>query len=69
MDANDVADTTAAGDTFCGYVAAGLSAGSTIADACRTANAAAALACTVPGAQPSFPTVVAVHEFLDRSGG
>ncbi len=51
----DVVDTTAAGDSFCGAFAAALAAGHNIGDAVRRGNAAGALACTKPGAQPSIP--------------
>ncbi|MFD2647466.1 ribokinase [Devosia albogilva] len=51
----EVVDTVGAGDTFCGYFAAGLSAGDTIERAARRAAAAASLACTRAGAQPSIP--------------
>ncbi len=48
-------DTVGAGDTFCGYLAAGLSAGLALEDALRRAAAAGALACLKPGAQPAIP--------------
>lgn len=48
-------DTTAAGDTFCGALAARLAAQSPLADALRFASAASALACTRLGAQASVP--------------
>ena len=49
-------DTTAAGDTFCGALAARLAAGDGIDAAAEYANRAAAIACTKMGAQPSVPT-------------
>jgi ribokinase len=49
-------DTVGAGDTFCGYLAAGLSAGQPMADALALASTAASLACTKAGAQPSIPS-------------
>ncbi len=51
----DVVDTTAAGDTFVGYLAAGLAAGWPITDAAKRANAAAALTVGRPGAADSIP--------------
>lgn len=48
-------DTVGAGDTFCGYLAAGLGAGLGLEDALRRAAAAASLACLKPGAQPAIP--------------
>lgn len=60
----DVVDTTAAGDTFNGALAVELARGTDLRAAARFANAAAALACTRPGAQPSIPTRDAVEQFL-----
>lgn len=48
-------DTVGAGDTFCGYLAAGLSEGLSLEAALRRAATAGALACLKPGAQPSIP--------------
>ena len=59
-----VVDTTAAGDTFCGYLASGLAGGLSLAEACSRANAAAAHACTKAGAQPSIPFVDDVLSFM-----
>lgn len=59
-------DTTAAGDTFCGTLVAHLGRGETLAQAMRTASAAAALACTASGAQSSIPTALAVDTFLGQ---
>lgn len=64
-----VVDTTAAGDAFCGALAARLAAGATFADALRYASAAGALAVTVLGAQPSLPTQEAVEALLARVRG
>ena len=59
-------DTTGAGDTFCGTLAAHLGRGETLAQAMRTASAAAALACTASGAQSSIPTAMEVEAFLSQ---
>ena len=48
-------DTTGAGDTFCGVLAATLAAGRDLRAAARYAAAAGSLACTRPGAQSSQP--------------
>jgi ribokinase len=48
-------DTVGAGDTFCGYLAAGLDQGLEFASALKRAAAAGSLACTKAGAQPSIP--------------
>ena len=52
----EVVDTTGAGDTFVGTLAARLAQSEQPAEALRLANAAAALACTLPGAQAAMPT-------------
>ncbi len=48
-------DTVGAGDTFCGYLAAGLDAGHDLETALRRAAIAGSLACLKPGAQPAIP--------------
>jgi ribokinase len=59
-------DTVAAGDAFCGGLAAGLARGSSLADALRWASAAGALATTTRGAVPSLPSLAQVSELLER---
>ncbi|MGH3716591.1 MAG: ribokinase [Micromonosporaceae bacterium] len=51
----EVVDTVGAGDAFCGTLAARIAAGDPLAEAARYANAAGALATTVPGAVPAMP--------------
>ncbi len=57
-------DTTAAGDTFCGALAARLAMHAGLADALRYASAASALACTRLGAQASIPARADVEAWL-----
>ena len=57
-------DTTAAGDTFCGVLTAGLDRGIALSEALRNACAAGALACTKAGAQSSIPSAEEVRTFL-----
>jgi ribokinase len=59
-----VVDTTAAGDSFCGALAACLATGKPLREALRFANAAAALAVTRAGAQPSLPQRSEIEAFL-----
>lgn len=51
----EVVDTTAAGDTFCGGMAVGLSEGMSLQSACAFGSKAASIACTKKGAQQSIP--------------
>ncbi len=53
----DVVDTTGAGDTFCGGLAAALVRGDGIEDAIKFANKAASFAVTKLGAQSGMPTL------------
>lgn len=57
-------DTTAAGDTFTGYFAAGLAEGKEIPEILKTACAAAALTVSKMGAAPSIPTAEETKAFL-----
>ncbi|MEY2478570.1 MAG: ribokinase [Actinomycetota bacterium] len=60
-------DTTAAGDAFCGTLAAAVAAGRTLPDAVTTAVVAGAIAVTRAGAQPSLPTAAEVAALLEES--
>ncbi len=62
----DVVDTTGAGDTFCGVLAASLAQGAPLVEACRRAGAAGALATTRPGAVDGIPTSAEVDALLRR---
>lgn len=59
-------DTTGAGDTYCGVLAAALARGAALPDAARLAAAAGALATTAAGAQEAVPTAGAVAELAGR---
>jgi len=56
----DVVDTTGAGDTFTGYLAAALATGATLDQACARAVVAGALAVETSGATQSIPTAAQV---------
>ncbi len=64
-----VQDTTAAGDTFVGYLAACLAADMPFAQAQLRASYAAALATTKVGAQLSIPTKQEVEAYFSTKGG
>ncbi|TKB35677.1 MAG: ribokinase, partial [Mesorhizobium sp.] len=62
-------DTVGAGDTFCGYFAAGLAAGLPLDQALARAAAAGSLACLKAGAQPAIPLARDVDAALEKSTG
>lgn len=64
----DVVDTTAAGDAFCGALAAALVRGEALFDAAQWASAAGALACTRTGAEPSIPHRTQIDALASRQG-
>lgn len=61
-------DTTGAGDTFVGVLAAALDLGSTLETALRRASAAAGLACLARGAQTAMPDGAAIAAAVGRLG-
>jgi ribokinase len=61
-----VVDTTGAGDTFTGVLAAGLAAGASLPEAAARAVSAASLSTQTPGAVPSIPTAEQVDAQLSR---
>ncbi|HHG8771079.1 TPA: ribokinase [Raoultella planticola] len=61
-------DTIAAGDTFNGAVVTALLEGTALDEAIRFAHAAAAIAVTRKGAQPSVPWREEIDEFLRQQG-
>jgi ribokinase len=60
-------DATAAGDAFNGALAVALARGEPLPAAVRRAHAAAAIAVTRQGAQPSLPTAEEVDSFLENA--
>lgn len=62
-------DTTGAGDTFAGVLAAGLDLGLALEGALRRASAAAALACLAVGAQSAMPDRAAIDAAVARLPG
>jgi ribokinase len=61
-------DTTGAGDTFVGVLAAALDLGSTLEAALRRASAAAGRACLARGAQTAMPDGAAIAAAVGRLG-
>jgi ribokinase len=61
-------DTTGAGDTFVGVLAAALDLGSTLEIGLRRASAAAGLACLARGAQTAMPDGAAIDAAVGRLG-
>nr|WP_300093583.1 ribokinase [Sedimentibacter sp.] len=59
----EVVDTTGAGDTFCGGLAAALVKGDKLEDAIKFANKAAAISITKLGAQSGMPTLEEFNNF------
>lgn len=62
-------DTTGAGDTFAGVLAAGLDQGVGLVVALRRASVAAALACLGHGAQTAMPDSAAINAAMPRLAG
>jgi ribokinase len=60
-----VVDSTGAGDTFNGVLAAWIAGGAALPDAIRAANAAAAVSIGAAGAREGMPTREAIEAFLD----
>jgi ribokinase len=64
----EVVDTTGAGDTFCGVLAATIAGGTDLPAAVARANAAAALSVQSTGAMASTPSAAAIDALLASSG-
>lgn len=62
----EAVDTTGAGDTFIGVLAAGLDQGLALEAALRRASAAAGLACLAQGAQTAMPDAAAIDAAVER---
>jgi ribokinase len=60
-------DTTAAGDAFCGALAAALANGKTLEHAVKYGCAAGALAVTCAGAEPSLPAAAEIEKLVSVS--
>jgi ribokinase len=63
----EAVDTTGAGDCWCGVLAAALDAGAPLEAAMRRAAAAAAIACTRPGAAAAMPDSAEIEALLAAS--
>ncbi|MDC3132758.1 ribokinase [Flavobacteriaceae bacterium] len=63
----EAVDTTAAGDTFCGALAAEIARGKSWEDSLIFATAASAICITKMGAQPSIPKEKEVRAFLNEN--
>lgn len=63
-----VVDTTAAGDTFCGYFIAGLAQGQPMGQVLETASAASSISVSRAGASDSIPCKAEVETFLQMRG-
>ncbi|MCD7736025.1 MAG: ribokinase [Lachnospiraceae bacterium] len=63
----EAVDTTAAGDTFCGYFLAGVCRNLTLPDCLKNAAAASSLAISKAGAAQSIPNHREVEEFLRQN--
>ena len=61
-------DTVAAGDAYCGALAASFARGRSVDESLVRASAAGALATTLPGATSSLPTAAAVDSLLHEAG-
>jgi ribokinase len=62
-----VVDTTGAGDTFCGVLAAWLAAGHSMDESIGVANAAGAMSVGAAGARDGMPTRAALEAFLGQT--
>ncbi len=62
-------DTVGAGDCWCGVLVAALALGLPLPPAMIRANAAAAIACTRPGAGPAMPMAAEIAAMLTRGQG
>jgi ribokinase len=60
----EAVDSTGAGDTFVGALAAALTQGQAFEAALQLANVAAALACTAPGARGGMPSLAALETHM-----